>query len=45
MSVEFFITNSDFLTKLQAVFNLDDFVLNFNVTQINMQGGISSQNE
>ena len=38
MSVELFITNLEFLTKLQAVFNLDDFVLNFNVTQINMQG-------
>ena len=38
MSVELFITNLDFLTKLQAVFNLDDFILNFNATQINMQG-------
>ena len=40
MSVELFITNLDFLTKLQAVFNLDDFILNFNATQINVQGGI-----
>ena len=40
MSVELFITNLDFLTKLQAVFNLDDFILNFNATRINMQGGI-----
>ena len=38
MSVGLFITNLDFLTKLQAVFNLDDFILNFNVTQINVQG-------
>ena len=45
MSVELFITNLDFLTKLQAVFNLDDFILNFNVTQINVQGGIFSQNQ
>ena len=37
MSFELFITNLDILTKLQAVFNLDDFILNFNVTQINMQ--------
>ena len=37
MSVELFTINLDFLTKLQAVFNLDDFILNFNVTQINMQ--------
>ena len=36
MSVELFITNLDFLTKLQAVFNLDDFILNFKATQINM---------
>ena len=35
----------DFLTKLQAVFNLDDFILNFNETQINVQGGIFSQNQ
>ena len=27
-------------TKLQAVFNLDYFILNFNATQINVQGGI-----
>ena len=40
MSVELFITNLDFLTKLQANFNLDDFILNFNATQINVQGGI-----
>ena len=39
MSVELFTTNLDFLTKLQAVFNLNDFILNFNVTQINVQGG------
>ena len=45
MSVELFITNLDFLTKLQAVFNLNDFILNFNVTQINVQGGIFSQNQ
>ena len=45
MSVELFITNLDFLTKLQAVFNLDDFILNFNVTQINVQGGFFSQNQ
>ena len=38
MSVELFITNLDFLTKLQAVFNLDDFILNFNATRINVQG-------
>ena len=37
MSVELFITNLDFLTKLQAVFNLDDFILNFNETLINVQ--------
>ena len=41
MSVELFITNLDFLTKLQAVFNLDDFILNFIATQINVQGGNS----
>ena len=40
MSVELFITNLEFLTKLQAVFNLDYFILNFNATQINVQGGI-----
>ena len=45
MSVELFITNLDFLTKLQAVFNLDDLILNFNATQINVQGGIFSQNQ
>ena len=45
MSVELFITNLDFLTKLQAVFNLDDFILNFIPTQINVQGGILSQNQ
>ena len=39
MSVGLFITNLDFLTKLQAVFNLDDFILNFNPIQINVQGG------
>ena len=38
MSVELFTTNLDFLTKLQAVFNLNDFILNFNATQINVQG-------
>ena len=38
MSVELFITNLDFLTKLQAVFNLDGFILNFSATQINVQG-------
>ena len=38
MSVELFITNLDFLTKLQSVFNLDYFILNFNSTQINVQG-------
>ena len=37
MSVELFITNLDFLTTLQAVFNLDDSILN-------VQGGIFSQN-
>ena len=37
MSVELFITNLDFLTKLQAVFNLDDFILNFKATRINVQ--------
>ena len=37
MSVELFFTN---LTKLQAVFNLDDFILNFNATQINVHGRI-----
>ena len=37
MSVELFITNLDFLTELQAVFNLDYFILNFNATQINVQ--------
>ena len=31
MSVELFVTYLDFLTKLQAVFDLDDFILNFNV--------------
>jgi hypothetical protein len=41
MSVELFITNLDFLTKLQAVFNLDYFILDFNATAlINVQGGI-----
>ena len=40
MSVELFITNLDFLTKLQAVFNLDYFILNFNATWINVQGRI-----
>ena len=40
MSVELFITNIDFLTKLQAVFNLDDFILNLNTTRINVQRGI-----
>ena len=40
MSVELFITNLDFLTNLQAAFNLNDFILNFNGTQINLQGGI-----
>ena len=44
MSIELFITNLDFLTKVQAVFNLDDFVLNSNVTQIKVQGEIFSQN-
>ena len=39
MPIELFITNFDFLTKLSAVFNLDDFILNFNATQINVQGG------
>ena len=38
MSVELFITNLDILTKLQAVFNSDDFILNFNATRINVQG-------
>ena len=38
MSVELFITNWDFLTKLQAFFNLYDVILNFNATQINVQG-------
>ena len=28
MSVKLFITNLDFLTKLQAVLTLDDFILN-----------------
>ena len=45
MSVELFTTNLDFLTKLQAVFNLNDFILNFNATQINMQGEFFSQNQ
>ena len=45
MSVELFITNIDFLTKLQAVFNLDDFILNFIRTQINVQGGFFYQNQ
>ena len=45
MFVKLFITNLDFLTKLQAVFNLNDFILNFNATQINVQGGIFSQNQ
>ena len=39
MSVELFVTYLDFLTKLQAVFDLDDFILNFNV------GGIFSQKQ
>ena len=39
MSVEFFTTNLDFLTKLQAVFNLDYFILNFNAAWQNVQGG------
>ena len=38
MAVELFITNIDFLIKLQAVFNLDNFILNFNATRISMQG-------
>ena len=45
MSIELFITNLDFLTKLKAVFNLDDFILNFNMTQINVQEGFFSQNQ
>ena len=40
MSIELFITDLDFWTKLWAVFNLDDFILNFNATLINVQGGI-----
>ena len=40
MSIELFITNLDFLTKLQAILNFEDFILNFNTTQINVQGGI-----
>ena len=42
MSGELFIQN---LTTLQGVFNLDDFILNFIPTQINVQGGILSQNQ
>ena len=45
MSVELFNTDLDFLTELQAVFNLDDFILNFNVTRINVQRGFFSQNQ
>jgi hypothetical protein len=30
---------------LQAVYSLDDFILNFNATRINVQGGIFSQNQ
>ena len=37
MSVELFITNLDFLTKVQEVFNLDYFIFNFNATRINVQ--------
>ena len=39
MYVELFIANLDFLTKLQAAFNFDYFIVNFNVTQIYAQGG------
>jgi hypothetical protein len=40
MFVELLITNLDFLTRLQAVFNLDVFISNFNATQISVQGGV-----